>query len=107
MLKHIKESDFEKEVINSNKIILVDFYATWCGPCQILSPILEKIGNSRVDFDIAKVDVDEAQELAFKYGIEVVPTMLIFKNGKVMKSLEGVREEEEIIKEISKYMEEE
>ena len=105
MLKHVDENNFEKEIIDAKKVILVDFFATWCGPCQILGPILERIGNSRAEFDIAKVDVDQAQELAIKYGIEVVPTMLIFKDGQVMQKLEGVRSEEEIVSEFSKYME--
>lgn len=72
----------------------------------MLGPVLERIGNSRADFDIAKVDVDQSQELAFKYGIEVVPTMLIFKNGQVMNTLEGFRSESEIVEEMAKYMEE-
>ena len=105
MLKHVDENNFKKEIIDAKKVILVDFFATWCGPCQLLGPILEKISNSRAEFDIAKVDVDQAQELAIKYGIEVVPTMLIFKDGQVMQILEGVRSEEEIVSEVSKYME--
>ena len=105
MLKHVDENNFKKEIIDAKKVILVDFFATWCGPCQLLGPILEKISNSRVEFDIAKVDVDEASELAIKYGIELVPTMIIFKDGKVMKTLEGVKSENEIIDEVSKYME--
>ena len=106
MLKHVDENNFEEEVLNAKKAVLVDFFATWCGPCQMLGPVLERIGNSRADFDIAKVDVDQAQELAFKYGIEVVPTMLIFKNGQVMNTLEGFRSESEILEEMAKYMEE-
>lgn len=106
MLKHVDEMNFKKEVLEVKRIVLVDFFATWCGPCQILGPILEKISNSRGEFDIAKVDVDEASELAIKYGIEVVPTMMIFKDGQVMKTLEGVKSENEIIDEIAKYMEE-
>ena len=72
MLKHVDENNFEEEVLNSKKAVLVDFFATWCGPCQMLGPVLERIGNSRADFDIAKVDVDQAQELAFKYGIVIL-----------------------------------
>ena len=106
MLKHVDEMNFKKEVLGAKRIVLVDFFATWCGPCQILGPILEIISNSRGEFDIAKVDVDEASELAINYGIEVVPTMMIFKDGQVMKTLEGVKSENEIIDEIAKYMEE-
>lgn len=104
MLKHINENDFEKEVLKSNKAILVDFFAIWCGPCSMLTPVLEKIGNSRADFDIAKINIDESVNLASKYNIEVVPTMLIFKNGQVVDSLEGYVDEETILDKMSKYM---
>lgn len=105
MLKHINEENFENEVLKSKSPILVDFFATWCGPCQMLGPVLERIGNSRAEFDIAKVDVDQAQELAIKYGVEVVPTIVIFKDGKVMNKIEGFMSESEILEEMSKYME--
>lgn len=106
MLKHVSEENFEKEVIDSKGLILVDFFATWCGPCQMLGPVLERIGNSRAEFDIAKVDIDQAQNLALKYEVEVVPTMVIFKDGKVVDKIEGFMSESEIVEEMSKYMEE-
>ena len=105
MLKHIDENNFKKEVLEAKGVVLVDFFATWCGPCQMLGPVLEKIANSRAEFDIAKIDVDQMSELAVEYGVEVVPTMVIFKDGKVMKTREGCRSENEIIEEVSKYME--
>lgn len=105
MLKHVNEENFEDEVLNSKGIILVDFFATWCGPCQMLGPVLERIGNSRADFDIAKIDVDEAPSLSVEYRIEVVPTMVIFKDGKKVGTIEGFRSESEILEEMSKYME--
>lgn len=105
MLKHVSEENFEKEVIDSKGLILVDFFATWCGPCQMLGPVLERIGNSRAEFDIAKVDIDQAQNLALKYEVEVVPTMVIFKDGKVVDKIEGFMSESEIVEEMSKYME--
>ena len=105
MLKHINEENFEQEILNSKELILVDFFATWCGPCQMLGPILERIATSRAEFDIAKIDVDEAQNLAQKYDIQVVPTMVIFKNGQVMNKIEGVLTESEIVEEMCKYME--
>lgn len=104
MLKHINEDNFKTEVLESEKVTLVDFFATWCGPCQMLAPVLEKISNSRADFDIAKIDVDQLPDLAVEYGVEVVPTMVIFKNGKVMNKFEGFKSESEIIEEVSKYM---
>src|SRR5574344_137033 len=97
MLKHVKASNFESEVLNSQKPILVDFFATWCGPCQMLGPVLEKISNSRADFDIAKINIDESQDLAIEYGIEVVPTMVIFKQGKHVETITGLMNAEEIV----------
>ncbi|MBO5348720.1 MAG: thioredoxin [Clostridia bacterium] len=97
MIKNIDENNFKSEVLNSQNAILVDFYATWCGPCRMLAPVLENISNTRADFDIAKVDIDKLRDLAIEYGIEVVPTLLIFKNGKVIDRIEGYVQEEEII----------
>ena len=102
MLKHINEDNFKTEVLESEKVTLVDFFATWCGPCQMLAPVLEKISNSRANFDIAKIDIDQLPDLAVEYGVEVVPTMVIFKNGKVMNKFEGFKSESEIVEEVSK-----
>ena len=104
MLKHVNSKNFQEEVINSQRAVLVDFFATWCGPCQMLAPVLEKISSSRADFDIAKVDIDEAQDLAYKYGIQVEPTMDILKDGKVMKKIEGYHDENEIASEMAEYV---
>lgn len=104
MLKHINEDNFKTEVLEAERVTLVDFFATWCGPCQMLAPVLEKISNSRANFDIAKIDIDQLPDLAVEYGVEVVPTMVIFKNGKVMNKFEGFKSESEIVEEVSKYM---
>lgn len=82
MIKHINKENFKTEILDSKEPILVDFFATWCGPCNMLSPILENISNTRADFNIAKVNIDELRDLAIDYEVEVVPTLLIFKNGK-------------------------
>ncbi len=103
MLKHIKDN-FESEVLKSEKPVLVDFFATWCGPCEMIAPILEKIAKERTDFDIAKVDIDESLELAEKYDILVVPTMLLFKKGEAIATSVGAMPEEEIIKFVEKYI---
>lgn len=104
MLKHINQNEFENEVLKSDKPVLVDFFATWCGPCKMLGPVLEKISTSRIDFDIAKVDIDKNQDLAYEYEIEVVPTMLIFKDGKIAQRMEGYLDENKIVSEMSKYL---
>jgi thioredoxin 1 len=104
MLKHINNNEFNKEVIESEKVVLVDFYATWCGPCRMLAPVLERISESRADFNIFKVDIDENQELAMKYKIEVVPTMVVFKDGKVVEQVEGLVTENKIVEMMSSYI---
>lgn len=104
MLKHVNLEDFEEEVLNSSKVILVDFFATWCGPCKMLSPILEEISEIKENFDIAKIDIDENTELAEKYGIESVPTMIIFKDGEILNRIVGLYGKNEIIEMIEKYL---
>lgn len=105
MLKEIKSNEFKKEVLDSKKAVLVDFYASWCMPCKMLAPVLEKISNSRADFDIIKVNIDESIELANEYEIEVVPTMVVFKDGKPVNKLVGVVKENEIVDLMSDYIE--
>lgn len=103
MIKYIDEKNFKTEVLDSKNAILVDFFATWCGPCNMLSPVLENISNTRADFDIAKIDIDKLRDLAIDYGIEVVPTLLIFKDGKEVSRIEGFVSEEEIINKMLEY----
>ena len=100
MIKHINKENFKTEILDSKEPILVDFFATWCGPCNMLSPILENISNTRADFNIAKVNIDELRDLAIDYEVEVVPTLLIFKNEKVVGRIEGLVSEEEIVNKV-------
>ncbi len=90
MLLHLKTGDFEKEVLQSDVPVLVDFAAVWCGPCQMMGPIMEKLA---VDYTgkakIAKVDIDESAALAQKYQIMSVPALLFFKGGKVVDQVVG------------------
>lgn len=104
MIDHLSKTDFENKVINSEKVSLVDFFATWCGPCQMLAPVLEKIAEERKDFNVYKVDIDEEMELAIKYNVEVVPTMIIFKNGNPVGRLEGFHDKSSLTEEISNYL---
>ena len=103
MIKHINKENFKTEILDSKEPILVDFFATWCGPCNMLSPILENISNTRADFNIVKVNIDELGDLAIDYEVEVVPTLLIFKNGKVVGRIEGLVDEEEIVNKVQEY----
>lgn len=104
MVKHINENEFKSEVIGKKGVVLVDFFATWCPPCKMLAPILEEIGNSRAEFDIIKVNIDENINIATEYKIEVVPTMLIFKDGKVVDTLVGYMPKEEIIDKVTMHV---
>ena len=93
----LSNENFNKEVLNSEKPVLVDFWATWCGPCKMIAPIISEISeefNNKVK--VGKVNVDEEKELAIKYGISSMPTLVIFKDGKIAKTLIGFRPKEEI-----------
>ena len=104
MINHLTKTEFESKVINSDRVSLVDFFVFFCGQCQMLTPVFEKISEERNDFDIYKVDIDEEMELAIKYGVEVVPTMIIFKGGNPVGRLEGFHDKSSLIEEISKYL---
>ena len=83
--------NFEEEVLRSDKPVLVDFWATWCGPCRMLAPVIAQIAEERAgEIKVGKVDVDEAPELAIRYGIASIPTLKVFKNGQVVNSSVGV-----------------
>ena len=97
MITHVNEENFEKEVLKKENIVLVDFFATWCPPCKMVSAELEKIEESRTDLDIVKVDIDDSQNLAIKYNVMYVPTLIVFKNGEVVKSETGYKSAEDIL----------
>lgn len=86
---NITKDTFEKEVVLCEKTVLVDFWASWCGPCRMLSPIVDEIAGERDDIKVCKVNVDEEQELAVKFGIMSIPTLLVFKEGKEVKRSMG------------------
>jgi thioredoxin 1 len=92
----INKNNFEAEVLNAKGTVIVDFYGTWCMPCKMLAPIVEKVVEEN-NFKLAKVDVDENEELIRKFGIMSVPTLLIFKDGKQTNSVSGVVSESRIL----------
>lgn len=102
---NLNSNNFNEEIANTNKLVLVDFFATWCGPCKMLSPIISEIANEYSNsVKVCKVNVDENQDLAIKYNIMSVPTLIFLKNGEFVKSSVGFctkSELDNIIKELS------
>ena len=93
----ITNENFEKEVINSDKITIVDFYADWCGPCKMMSPIIDKIAEENDSIKVCKLNVDEAQDIAVKYNVMSIPTIIAFKNGMEFKRFVGVTSKDNIL----------
>lgn len=94
-IKHINTESFE-DTIKEN-VVLVDFFATWCGPCKMLSPVLEQVAQEVSDVSIAKLDIDESLDVAKQFGVMSVPTMIIFKDGKEVDRIVGLRQKNQII----------
>lgn len=95
MLIHLKDEKFNEEI--KDGVVLVDFYADWCGPCKMVAPIIEELANERSDTKFIKVNVDEHEDIAKEYGIMSIPTMIVFKDGKEVKKNIGFIPKEEII----------
>ena len=101
----INKSNFENEVINADKPVLLDFYADWCGPCKMLSPVLGEIADEYADvLKVAKFNVDDEPELAMKFKVSSIPMLVLFKDGRIVSTSVGYRPKDEILNELKLYM---
>lgn len=94
---NINKNNFQDEVMNSQKPVLLDFWAPWCGPCRMVIPIVEEIARERSDIKVGKINVDEQPELASRFGIMSIPTLVVMKNGKIVNQTAGARPKSAIL----------
>ena len=94
---HINKDNFHKEVLNSDKPVLLDFFASWCGPCRMVGPILDEIAEEREDIKVCKVNIDEQPELAHRYRIMTIPTLMVLKDGHIVEQSVGAKPKHKIL----------
>lgn len=94
---HINKNNFQEEVLNSDKPVLLDFWASWCGPCRMVSPIVDEIAAARSDIKVGKINVDEQMELASQFQIMSIPTLIVIKNGRIVNQAVGARSKAQIL----------
>ena len=94
---HATKNNFQEEVIQSDRPVLLDFWANWCGPCRMVGPVVEEIAQERPDVKVGKIDVDEQRELAAAFQIMSIPTLVVMQDGKVTQQVVGLRPKEQIL----------
>lgn len=93
----VNKNNFNQEVLNSDKPVLMDFWAPWCGPCRVVVPLVEEIAKERSDIKVVKINVDEEQGLAMQFGVMSIPTLVVMKNGKIVNQVTGARPKAQIL----------
>lgn len=104
MVKHINENEFENEVLKEEGIVVVDFFATWCGPCKMLAPVLDEVQDEMKNVKIVKMDIDENSDKVAEYGVKNIPTIKIFKNGEEVTTNVGFLPKESLKEMIEKTL---
>ena len=94
---NINQNNFHNEVMNSEKKVLLDFWAPWCGPCRMVGPLLDEIAKERTDIKVGKINVDENPELTKQFGVFSIPTLMVMENGKIVRQEQGARPKKAIL----------
>ena len=94
---HINKDNFHQEVLNSDKPVLLDFFASWCGPCRMVGPILDEIAEEREDIKVCKINIDEQPELAHRYRVMTIPTLMVVKDGNIVEQSVGAKPKHQIL----------